>query len=144
MEAQASSVKAPFFVHAATVATGPSAIKTRSVHVTSHVLLARRISVTFRLADTVVRLRYHVQKFAILQYVPWLCPAVICFPVSKRSHLPENVLHYLVFFRLVVSLCEFSCFFLFLRVHTRLEHALNFLASARRHSASCPCDHHCI
>ena len=26
-----------------------------------------------------------------LQYLPWLCVGFISFPVSKSSHLPENV-----------------------------------------------------
>jgi hypothetical protein len=68
-EAQASSVKAPFFVHAAVVATSQWAIETGSVHFTHRVLLGRRISVTFRLADTVVRFRYCVQKIAIFTMV---------------------------------------------------------------------------
>ncbi len=69
VEAQASSVKVPFFVHPATVATSLKAIDAGSVHVKSHVLSGRRMSVTLCLADTVVRFRYHVQKIAIFTMV---------------------------------------------------------------------------
>ena len=69
VEAQASSVKVPFFVHPATVATSQQAIDAGSVHLKSHVLSGRCISVAFRLADTVVRFRYCVQKIAIFTMV---------------------------------------------------------------------------